>query len=234
MPLFDAARLALGRLFGTVFSPQPSAPLPDFAARDYALERLRTFLSLVTFSRTGGVNEAPIAYQLPKASIFIEQPDDPQNLHFPAIGILPGRGVHDTLGLGPADLLDETLDVYGPGTALLHQGEYTEPLTFELWGNHPAERRSLLAGLQALFRLSERSQALTLTLPDYYDRVVTFRLDESQNVDDPDIVRGRRRAQVAVEMCLPEVLLVNALTLRPALTIEDLGPDVALPDRSEA
>src|SRR5262249_52029533 len=151
------------------------------------------------------------------------QPDNIADLSTPALGMIPSRGIHNSYSLGPPDLLDDTLDAYAPGAALLLQGEYTESFQVEVWSSHPAERQALLAGLQGALRMSQRSQALTLTLPDYFDRVATFRLDESQNVDDPDVVRGRRRGQLMVELTVPEVLLVDAVTLRPAVRVRSVA-----------
>jgi hypothetical protein len=125
-------------------------------------------------------------------------------------------------------LIEETRDRWCPGTALADLGEYVEPLLIEAWGNHPAERRSILAGIEAVIRLGQRSSALRLSLPDYWDRVATFQLNESQYVDDPDIVRGRRRGQVMVELRVQEVILVDVKTLQPMTdfaVVEDLEVD---------
>lgn len=219
----DAAATLFGHWFGQVAPERVSGPLPPATARDHALRRFRQFFSLLVFSRKGADAEHPISFQVPIEQIYVEQPDNVADLKFPALGMIPSRGLHLTYGLGPPELLEDSFHQYGRGTALLLQGEYTESFQVEAWSNHPAERQALLAGVQGALRLSQRSQALTLTLPDYWDRVATFRLDESQNVDDPDVVRGRRRGQLMVELTVPEVLLVDAVTLRPAARVRVVG-----------
>jgi hypothetical protein len=234
----EAAFTLLGHWFGDTYPERKINPLPPSTARDFALRRFREFFSLLTFSRKGTTENDPISFKIPIDRIFTEQPDNIPDLNFPALGMIPSRGIHNTYGLGPPDFIEDSFDTYGQGTALLLQGEYTERFQVEAWATHPAERQALLAGVQGALRVSQRSQALTLTLPDYFDRVATFRLDESQNVDDPDLVRNRRRGLLEVELTVPEVLLVDTVTLRPAVRVRAVdggaGPcafDVgALPD----
>jgi hypothetical protein len=229
--LRDAARLVLGPLLGQVYPPAPERPLPDFDARTHAVRRLCDFIAALEFSRTG---DAPggqvVTYRVPRERCFEEQPDDPQRLDFPSVAVLPGRGVHDNWRLGPVRLIDETFGRWGRGTALADLGEYVEPVMVEAWGNHPAERRSLLAGLEGVIRLGQRSSALRLLLPAYFDRVATFQLNESQYVDDPDVVRGRRRGQVMLELRVQEVVLVDAKTLRPMVEVQHLDGAPLEPD----
>jgi hypothetical protein len=222
--LGSATQFLLGRWFGQV-EPPPSECLiaPDIDARTFALRRLRDFLAALTFSRTGPKNGQPISFQIPEKDILLEQPDDMKSLSFPAVAVIPGVGVHDTYGLGPAELVDDTHGVYGPPcTALLQIAEYIEPLTLEVWGSVGAERRALLTAIRYALRMSQRSSALHLTLPDYYDRVCSFRLDESLYIDDPDVIRGRRRGQIRLTLHVPEVLLVDVRTLHPYAAIEAL------------
>ncbi len=230
-----ALSFIVGRWFGDVYPAKEPAPLPSADARDHALRRFREFLAALVFSRKGDRPGEDIAFQVPIESIFVDQPDDPQRLTFPAISIVSARGDHDTYRLGPFDLQDDTLDVYGKGTALLDQGWYEETFTLEVWGNHPADRLALLAGIKAALRVSQRSYALILSLPSYYDQQAQFSLEASQSVDDPSVIQGRRRAQIYIELGVPEVLLVNAVTLQPAAVVMvvdsegELGEAVADP-----
>lgn len=234
--VLGAAKTLLWHWFGEVYPERKEHPLPPTTARDFAVKRLREFFSLLIFSRKGVDAEHPISFRVPIDRIYTEQPDNIPDLAYPALGFIPSRGVHNTYALGPPDFVEDSFDAYGPGTALLLQGEYTETFQVETWATHPAERQALQAGVQAALRVSQRSQALTLTLPDYFDRVATFRLDESQNVDDPDLVRNRRRGQLQVVLVVPEVLLVDAVTLRPAVRVQvadagqsvDVGPPLGL------
>lgn len=222
MGTFDAMMrfLAGQSFFGRANPRNKERPLPAYDARTHALDRFRDFLAALEWSKPGNVNEPPTAYRIPAVDIYTDQPDDPANMNFPSLAFLPARGQHDQYTLGPSDLIEESYDRYGRGTVLLRQGEYIEPFMIEAWGSHIADRRSILAGIQAVMRLNERSNALQLTLPGYYDRIASFSLVDSQYIDDPDVVRGRRRGQVAIELRVPEVLLVDAVTMRPCLCVE--------------
>lgn len=223
MGWLEAAQLVVGTLFGNVYPRAPARPLPDFDARTHALRRFADFLSLVEFSRTG--DGAAIRYQIPRANIFIEQPDEVTKLRFPSLAFLGAEGNHEQWQLGPSELIEESRDVYGRDTALLDLGEYTEIFAIEAWTSHPAERRSLIAGLTTLLRMDEQSQALTLTLPNYYNRTADFWLERSRYNDDPDVIRGRRRGAVVVGMQVQEVLLVDVRTMRPVVDIEVAAAD---------
>jgi len=222
MTVFDALRkyLAGGLFFGRANPRNKPRPLPSHDARSYALAKFGDFLAALEWSRPGDLGKPDVPYRIAREDIYEEQPDDPAQLNFPSIAFLPARGMHDQYNLGPSDIIDESRDQYGKGTVLLLQGEYIEQFMVEVWGSHIAERRSILAGIQAVMRMNERSNALQLLLPEYFGRVASFSLMDSQNIDDPDVVRGRRRGQIAVELRVPEVVLVDAVTMRPCICIE--------------
>ena len=180
------------------------------------------------FSRKGDAGGPSIAFTIPKERIFTEQPDDPQRLDFPALGMLPGLGSTDPGILGPLGEIDGTLDRYAPGTMLLDQGWYAETFTIECWSNHPAEREAVMGGIEAALRVSQRSSALVLTLPGYFDRLAQFSLENAQHVDDPSVIQGRRRGQIMVALGVQPVLLVHAVTMEPYVVVNavDAGGDL--------
>lgn len=210
---------AAAMLEGTPWGTAPARPLPDRDARYYALDALRTYVSLLVFSRTGPKGGSPITFQVPRERFHIEQPDDVVDQKFPSMAIVAGRGRHEYTYLGGADVHDELRDVYMPGTTVLQQAEYVEAMTLEVWGSKIPERRSLMAGLKIALAPLEEGQGLRLKLPKYYDRVAEFVLLESQYVDEPDAIRNRRRGQLYLSLRVPEVALVDAITLRPMLTL---------------
>lgn len=193
--------------------------LPDVDARSYGLKVLREFMSRLVFARTGAGGQVE-KFKVPKENIFSEQPDEEIELRFPAISVLPTRGEYVSFGLGPPDVCPDSIDKFGPNTALLILGEYDETITIELWGSHRAERRALIAGLTTALRLSPDSQSLHLIMDDYYGLSAEFLLTEGQRIDDFDVVRGRRRAQLMVDMRVPDVILVNRTTLIPIIKVE--------------
>jgi hypothetical protein len=222
MSVFDTLMkyLAGRSFFGRVNPRNKPRPLPAYDARTHALGRFADFLASLEWSRRGNVGEPDVSYRIPREDVYEDQPDDPANLNFPSLAFLPARGTHDQYTLGPCDVIEESYGQFGKGTVLLLQGEYIELFMVEAWGSHVVERRSILAGIQAVIRMNERSNALQLSLPAYYNRVASFSLVDSTYIDDPDVVRGRRRGQVAIELRVPEVILVDAITMRPCLCVE--------------
>lgn len=201
-------------------SPATSTvPLPDKEARDYALERLRDYICSLVFRRTNAPGQPSIPFQLPPTSVLIQQPDAMKDLPLPGVGIVPGRGFENSYGLGPPELVDATVGIGGPQTALLRIGEYTEQVTIEVWGSKVAERRALMAGLKAALRAGDSSAAIFLHLPDYWGIRASFLLDESQYIDGDEVLRNRRRAHLFVTMTVPQVVLTNARELQPAVSM---------------
>lgn len=199
-----------------VLPARPRPPLPDRDARDYVLQRLRKFLSVLTFQRSGGP-EGNFAFKVPIQNIHIYQPDDVTNAKMPGFGIIPGQGVHEPFGLGPPEPLEDTFDLYGPGTALVHKSDYIERIGIECWGSKHAERRALIAGLNEVLRSNDSSYALRLKIPAYYDQVAELSLDETAYVDGDEVARNRRRGTLYVKMQVPELALANFNLMRPEL-----------------
>ena len=205
--------------FGRVWPPRAEEPTPAVDARTHALRRFRQFLSLLRFNRTDQGSHV-IPFQVPIANILIEQPDDPKVLKFPSIAILPGVGQNEPVGLGPPKVIEETADVFGLGTALVLESEYSETLTVEVWASTRAERRALVAGISVALRAVEDSYSTRIKLPEYFDQVAEFWLDETRYIDDPDVVRGRRRAHLMVGLRVPEVYLINVERFQGYATVE--------------
>lgn len=215
-----AANSTLGRVFPT----RPAPRLPDKDARHYALERFRLFLSYLDFHRTGAPGETS-SFRIPIESIFLAEPDNLEDAKLPAISLIPAMGEHSSYGLGPTRLLEGTFNVYAEDTALARLGDYTEVIGVEVWGAKIAERRSIVAGLKTVLRLSDSSYALQLKLPDYYDRIASFALEDSTYIEDGAAL-NRRRAHLFVRLQVSEVQLVNVNTLSPVHTLATLDGGV--------
>lgn len=200
--------------FGNVWPPKPALPLPDKDPREHALERLREYICALEFMRTGDVGGKPIPFRLPLNTVFIAQPDSLVDLPLPGVGIVPGRGAHNTFGLGPPEVRDETFNVFAPGTAVAQLGEYSEVITIEVWGSKIAERRALMAGLKQAFRASDSSTAIYLSLPSYFGSVASFELVESLYIDGDEVARNRRRGHLFLNMRVCELALVNVVSLQ--------------------
>lgn len=225
MPTYDeiAELLAFGKPMGVTWPPRPPRPLPHKDAREYALERLRTFISLLVFRRTMETSRPAQGFRLKEPRIHIYQPDDVHDLTPPAMAFLPGRGFHEPLGLGPPLPIEGTIDKYGQGTVLVWQSDYTELFTIEVFSAKHAIRRAIVAGLKTVLRANETSLSTDLLLPEYFDQVARFWLNESTYLDNPEVVKNRRTAHLFVELVVPEVFLIDYVTLT---SIIDLGgPD---------
>ena len=201
--------------------PRPLPALPDADARDYALRRFRDFLASLIYQRRGE-NGLTIPFRLPKTSIHVYQPDDVRTVALPGFGFVPARGVHDAISLGPPTVIDSSKDVYGQGTVLVRKSDYTETFALEAWGSKHAERRALIAGVTPRCAPSDSSYALQLKLPQYFNQVASYSLDESQYVDDDNTVRNRRRGHLFIKLQVCEVGLINYTNLNAQLSIEVL------------
>lgn len=201
-------------------------PLPAVDARTVALARFKVFCSLLDFARVGDSGGPSKSFRVPKENVLDEWPDEPKDLRLPAIAFTSARGTNQAIALGGPEPIEETMDVYGKGTVLYRLGEYVETLTVEVWGSHKAERRALMAGLEAALRADEDTLSTRLSLPDYFDRVAEFTQVDSQYVDEPDIVRGRRRGQLFVELRVPEVRLGTYVKMTPQVVVA-VADDVA-------
>ena len=188
------------------------------------------FMSLLEFQLTNVPGAPPLPFHIPLERIDIYQPDDVKNHPpGPAIGILPGRGTHEPVGLGPPVPMDDTADVYGAGTLLYWQGDYSEQIGIEIVTAKHAERRAVLAGLKVALRIGDDAGALRLRCRSYFDRVAVFRLDESEIIDDASAALNRRRAHLYVLMEIQEVLHVPYKRVLPIITTQVSPAGVDLP-----
>jgi len=194
-------------------------PLPSYDGRTAALERLRLFCSLLRFRRRSAKGEQAIEFRVRFEDVLTEWPDNEHELHLPAIAFTPGIQTQESY-LGPPIVDETSIDVFGKGTALQRLADTVEPFMVEVWGASKAERQALVVGLKVALRGGEDSYALRLSLPNYYNLVASFSLDEVQNYDDADIVRNRRRAGLRVTMTVPEVRLVSYPALRPLVEVD--------------
>lgn len=204
--------------YGEVFPPRPAQPLPTTDARTYALRAFADFIATLNFRRAGATPGQAIEFSIARENIHIEQPDNMEDGVFPSIAFLPGRATYDYFGLGPPYMDEATFGVFAPGTVLITPGEYKESFTLEVWASKRAERRAVLAGLEAALLNEETSTATRIELPAYYGLVASFSLDQRELVDD-DAARNRRRGHMMITLSVPIAQLVNANILRPFVQV---------------
>lgn len=199
---------------GTVWPPRAPQPLSSKDARTHALERFKLFISLLQFQREGAPGQPPIPFFLPLDNIHLAQPDDIADLHMPGIGIIPARGTNDAFNLGPPIIQEDTVDKFGPGTAVVRSSTYEETFILEVWAEKIAERVCLIAGLKEAMRLGDTSYSIRLTLPDYFGLVAQFALADSQYIDGDEVSRNRRRGHIFINLQVCEVFLTNVTPFR--------------------
>jgi hypothetical protein len=207
---------------GVVFPPRSDAPnLPDLGAREHALRRFLDFLACLPFMRT--MAGPPQAFVVPRDQMFINAPEAeagaPIGQKLPTIAFTTSTADKILDGwLGPAILIEGTEDVFAPDTALFWIGGHTEPLVLEVVASSRAVRRSITEGITQVLRSSDDTGALRLSLPDYFGGDATFTLMDVTYLEEPDAVRNRRKAHLTIQLYVDEVLLANAVDIRPYLT----------------
>ena len=222
----------VGDPFGTVFPPLPPPAGTGFDAREHALRALQRFISCLAFERRMPAGETSKRFQVPLDQIHIYQPDDIKDVGFPfAMGIRPSRGEHTNVDLGPPDVIEETKDVFGEGTILIERSTYNEQIALEVLGSKQAHRVAMVNGLEEALTMWENG-ILILRLSEYYDQLATFSLVASEYIDDDPVFKNRRRADLYVDMEVPEVSLVRYKPFRPESVIA-VGPEVVVDDPIE-
>jgi hypothetical protein len=194
-----ARDLLMGWPFGFVKPDRPPIALPAVDGRTIALSILADYIGELTFRRPGAKGAPPIAYNIDRKHIHIEQPHRDVDLQFPSIVVRPGEGDYNAIGL--TSYIDEaTEDKYGKGTVVQEQSEYQETITLECWAEEVPQRRSMVAGLEVAMVPTEQLSGLRFRMPRYFDRTVTFTLNSGSRPDDPDAARARRWALLQIEM----------------------------------
>ena len=203
-----------GTPYGTTWPPHSPTQPPTEDARTYALEAFREYLATIAFRRRGGQ-----VFRIPKEQIPLEQPDSFENFRFPAIAILPGNVEFNWLASNDG-LIESTKDEHGDGTVLLWRGEHIEDLTLEIWEDTIAGRRAIRAAIAEALAPIEETSALRLRLDSYFGLVADFTQVSDQLIDDIDTAKGRRRALQVVRLAVPEVQLINYVTMQPVISVE--------------
>ncbi len=214
--------LLFGNPWGEVYPPKPAPPPPVVDGRTVALRILKKYICELTFYRPGGKDKngvacGPIPFKVLPENVHIEWPDDPVDLDtFPSIVFLNtgSPADYDAIGL-TSNLQEETRDVYAPGTVVQEQNEYKETFALEIWADSKPQRRSLYAGLESSLVPTEQMSGIRFRMPDYYDQLVCFELNQRMNIDDDFATKNRRKGQLIIEMRFNIVALVNYSSLEP-------------------
>lgn len=223
--------LLFGTPFGAIFPPAQNPASGEVDGRTHALRILRSYIAELTFRRSGdfdkatGKRGAPVEFRIPEGDVYVEWPDNEDDLRFPSVALLAtAPAIYASIGLTPRHE-EETRDVYGPGTVLYWISEYTETISLEVWTSSRAERRAIKAGLEFALVPVEQMYGIRFRMPDYFDELVCFTLQGVEVIDDETAARNRRRLRMSVEMRFNMVALANYAVLTPFVGLE-IGPTV--------
>lgn len=215
------SRFVAGTPFGRTAFPKSDAPgLPSTPAAQAAFARLGELIALLPFERrmTDGTAQR---FRLTGDHFFMDQPPAAEEARLPTIARVGlGNGQHVPYGIGPAQDIEGTEDVFGEGTVLVRLSDYVESFALEVVAATDGVRDAIVAGLEQTFQMQEESLSLRLSLPRYYGQLATFVLQGTQLFQDADAARERRKAHLLVELTVTEVMLVNASTLRPTAQVD--------------
>ncbi len=215
-----------GTPFGAVypFRESPIPPLVD--GRTTALRILKRYFQEITFYRHGGFDAnskaelPPIGFAIPERDIHVEWPDRPDEVHLPALAFL-STGAADYESIGMTSNVEEgTVNRYAPDTVLIWLYEYVETFSIEIWAETKAQRRSILVGLERVLSPLEYMSGIRFRMPDYFDQLVCFSLQNRELVDDDFATKNRRRARLAVEMRFNVCALYPVNPLESSMEVE--------------
>ena len=210
--------LIFGRVYGTVWPPRPNPPPLTEDGRTIALRTLAKYIAALNFYRPGNAaGGPPIRFNIPEENFFIEWSDAKQSMPFPSIAVVHDTANYDVIGL-VSYVEEDSLNVFAPNTVVQWQSEYIENIQLEIWCNYKAERRAILSGIETAMSPTEQTSGVRFRMPNYYNQLVCFTLNTRKLIDEPDSMRGRRRATLGIEMRFNIVVLIQATTMTPRIT----------------
>lgn len=213
------SQLVVGTPYAS-FPPRPEPNVVSVDVRTRGLRVLKRYISLLNFYRPGakdpvtGEEGSPILFKIPKNDIHIGWPDGEVELRRPSLVFMTiQKPTIDPPGMGP-QVLEETCDQFGFGTALQRVGYRTETLAIEIHASSKAEARSIVACLSYALNPTQENRGVRFLLPDYYEQVVEFWQETDRQNDEESAIRNRRSASVEITMSQ------NLVTLIPYVPFE--------------
>jgi len=214
--------ILFGDPWGRVFPRRPPVPAAtqQVDGRTVALRILRDYVCALVFYLPMEEGCPPKPFQLLPENFHLEwQRGLADNMKFPSCVIEGSRAEYDSIGL-VSYIEESTRDVYAPNTVLQWQAEYIETINLELWASEEPALRSMLAGIETAISPTEQMSGLRFRMPDYFDELVCFTLNRRENYGESDASKGRRRAQVELEMRFNIVALIDTVQLQVQVSVE--------------
>lgn len=117
----------------------------------------------------------------------------------------PGERTYGHQNMGNADLLEETVHVFGRNTVLRKLASVTTELEVTVWSAHKEERRAIVAGLERslLAEPGDGRSARRVVVEHYFDRVARYDLKTIAYADTAASAQSNRwvlQARIAAEI----------------------------------
>lgn len=196
-------------LSGPAVSSFVQAPRVD--SRAAAAEALRAFLRCVVFRAWG--DEAPDR-EFSFTSVESVWPEPSQPLAVPIAVVLdPSEGKQSAWSLTPSPL-EETRDVFAPGTVLWKTAELVADLQLDVWCGNEPEREAVAARLPSLFSPGEDQFGVFVEgPPTYFSQPVRLTLMSMQRMDTEGSIYPReRRLMCSIRAEVAEVHLRGSVS----------------------
>jgi len=169
----------------------------DFTALQIGMFRILEDLTFTTIDRYKRIVDGTVAQnQMVFTRIFLDWPDSEDDLlPIPSVTIHSPQEV-ETTSPGPQSgqpLMEETIDLYCPGTALRRLYELRANLTVVGWVANKDDRAGLRRGfVEAFSEPGDNRLGRRVIVPEYYDRVARFDLLGIQYEDTVDFARSKQ------------------------------------------
>lgn len=212
-----AADLLAGPVLGAV-TPGRQRRFPERDGRERALAALRRYIAAVPVSDPSHEGKT---FHLDERDIHAEFADAEHEPKLPAAGVVSAEASLDFDYLGGPIILEDSYERWAKNSALVLFGWHDESIILEVWCRDVPQRRAVVAALKMALWASDGRGCVDLRLDDYYCSVARFTLTNATIPDEPESLRGgRRRALLKMRLRVPEVLLVDAGTMRPIHAVE--------------
>lgn len=203
-------------------SPQAVEGLSLIGPEKAIAEALACYLLAQTFyvRASSGAGVRPFVLE----SVASEWPDAAEAMRYPAAVLTEVTATSSRSARFVPTPLDETVDVYCPGTVLWKLGETEVLFALDVWTTNDPERDAIRARLPALFAPGETSVVLLEGPSEYYCLTVRAELEDVTDRDSAATVYAHeRRLRAQIRASVDSVELRRATVLSPAvrLTIDN-------------
>ena len=207
----------LGEVVGVVGVERYEIARPnEIDVREAAVRALKVHLMRAVFVVAAGADRQRVPFQLNE--FLLEWPEGDVELNYPCVAVSGSREPYAQSNFN-AEALEETQDVWCPGSVLWRTGESEFELQLDFFTTEAPERVAIAAQLPELFNVREAAGGVVLMGPcEYYSRPIRFTLLEAERIDTGATVQQRERRLRAVVRVDAEVLqLRKAVVLDPRI-----------------